>query len=73
MSAFPESGRSGTTKTAEIRVRLRPQAVIGVSALFYYCPLHGVCPDRPGCTDVPPQQMEDTGRMTCIASTLMSY
>jgi len=28
MSAFPESGHPGTAKTAEIRVRFRPNAVV---------------------------------------------
>jgi hypothetical protein len=34
MSAFPESGRSGITKTGEIKVRFRPQAAAQVDGFW---------------------------------------
>ncbi len=39
MCAFPESGRSGTAKTAEIRGRFRPQAVIAPLGLSHRMPV----------------------------------
>ena len=36
MSAFPESGRSGTTKTTEIKVRFRPEAASRLWRMFQY-------------------------------------